>query len=437
MVTEARVPDRLPAGLLSNPEMITACRRRDFAAVFRLLKLAGIYPSLIARACDMTPSRVGEVLSGKRRIEKIDLIERIADGLHIPGRLLGLAPRAWEQEEPVAQPRPRPPEPSADGRRPTAPIDPELLVSHLRAAMPSHYRAANLLGSRHALDAVTQHVHLLDRLQQATGGRARDDLLTIGTRTAEFLGWLNQDLGDFDQALFWSDRAMEWAQEAGDDVMAAYVLFRKSNQATAQRNAQKAVSLARAAQRSVGATHRIRALAAQQEAQGHAMMGNPRFAQAKFDEAHDIAATPDVSHTDDALDLAYCTPTYIEMQRANCLIELGDPHTAVGMFEAELRALPPIYRNDQGVYLSRLARAYAVSGEPEQAAAAADRALSIAIDTESARAMAELSAADKALQRWSTVAEVATFTGRLKLMYGTAPSRPLTARWERLGSWTH
>ncbi|MFI9326137.1 hypothetical protein ACIGZJ_01175 [Kitasatospora sp. NPDC052868] len=427
MVIEARVPDRLPAGLLSNPEMIVACRRRDFATIFRLLKLAGVYPSLIARACDMTPSRVGEVMAGKPKIEKIDVIERIADGLHIPGHMLGLASLEWEQEAPAApQARPRSIEPSIGGQGLSAPIDPDFLVSHLRSLMPGHYKAANLLGSRHALDAVTRHVQLLDRLQQNVGGRSRDELLTIGARTAEFRGWLNQDLGDFGQALYWSDRAMEWAQETGDDVMAAYVLFRKSNQATAQRNTQKAVSLARAAQRSAGATLRIRALAAQQEAQGHALMGNLRFAEAKFDEAHELAAEPDDSHADDALDLAYCTPTYIEMQRANCLIELGDAQTAVSMFEAELQILPPIYRNDQGVYLSRLARAYAVSGEPEQAAAAADRALSIAIDTESARAMAELSAADKALQRWSTVSEVATFTDRLKLMSGTAPSRPST-----------
>ncbi|WP_327073377.1 hypothetical protein OG196_15505 [Kitasatospora purpeofusca] len=420
-MTEARGPDRLPAGLLSHPEMIAACRRRDFASVFRLLKLAGIYPSLIARACDMTPSRVGEVMSGKRKIEKIDLIERIADGLHIPGRMLGLSDRPWEQAGLVPQPRRRPPGSSVGTRGLNAPIDPELFVNHLRCAMPGHYKSANLLGSRHALDAVTRHVQLLDRLQQDAEGHARDELLAIGARTAEFLGWLNQDLGSFDRALYWSDRAMEWAQEADDDVMAAYVLFRKSTQATAQRNGQKAVSLARAAQRSVGATHRIRALAVQQEAQGHALMGNPRFAQEKFDEAHGVAASPDDSHADDALDLAYCTPTYIEMQRANCLIELGDPHRAVGMFEAELRVLPPIYRNDQGVYLSRLARAYAVSGEPEQAAAAADRALSIAVDTESARAMSELSAAGRALQRWSAVPEVATFTSRLTLMSGGSP----------------
>ncbi|WP_406202140.1 hypothetical protein OH807_23315 [Kitasatospora sp. NBC_01560] len=426
-VTEARVPDRLPPGLLSNPEMITACRQRDFGAVFKLVKLAGIYPSLIARACDMTPSRVGEVTSGRRSIEKIDLIERIADGLHIPGHMLGLAARPWEQDTPPPPARRRVPEP-ADGRQSLrAPIDPEFFVGHLRGVMPGHYKAANLLGSRHALDSVTRNVQLLDRIQENAGGRARDELLTIGARTAEFLGWLSQDLGDFDRAGYWSDRAMEWAQETGDDVMAAYLLFRKSNQATARRNAQQAVGLARAAQRAPGATPRIRALAAQQEAQGHAIMSNPRFAQTKFDEAHELAATPDDSHSDDALDLAYCTPTYIEMQRANCLIELGDPRRAVDMFEAELRVLPPIYRNDQGVYLSRLARAYAVSDEPEQAAAAADRALSIAVDTESARAMSELSAAGRALQRWSAVPEVVTFTSRLRLMATTASSRPPTA----------
>ncbi|MEU1509675.1 hypothetical protein [Kitasatospora sp. NPDC005748] len=423
-MTEARVPDRLPPGLLSDPEMIAACRRRDFGAIFRLVKLAGIYPSLIARSCDMTPSRVGEVMAGRRKVEKIDLVERIADGLRIPGHMLGLADRAWERESPPPRSRRLLPNPdNATGGHGSL-IDAELFVSHLRGLMPNHYKTANLLGSRHSLDSVKQHVHALDRLQQSTCGSAREQLLTIGARTAEFLGWLNQDLGDFSQAIYWSDRAMEWAQESGDDRMAAYVLFRKSNQATARRSPQQAVGLARACQRAPGTTPRIRALAAQQEAQGHALMGNPRLAQAKFDEAHELAADPEEPHDDDALDMAYCTPTYIEMQRAGCLIELGDPHAAVEMLESELRVLPPAYRTDHGVYLSRLARAYAVSGEPGQAATAASRALSIAIDAESARALAELSAAARTLQRWGTVPEVATFTGRLRLVSATAFPRP-------------
>ncbi|MFD4985653.1 helix-turn-helix domain-containing protein [Streptomyces sp. NPDC058374] len=87
----------LPAGLLTDPAMIDACRRRDFGAVFRLVKArAGIYPSMIARRCDLTPSRVGEVIAGRRQLVHMDVVERIADGLRVPGHMLGLARRAWE-----------------------------------------------------------------------------------------------------------------------------------------------------------------------------------------------------------------------------------------------------------------------------------------------------------------------------------------------------
>lgn len=351
--------------------MITACRARDFSAVFRLLKHAGIYPSLIARACDLTPSRVGEVIAGKRRIEKIDLVERVADGLRIPGHMLGLATRPWEQQGgSPAPPGPthRQPMPEATSERaaPRQLIEPEFFAAQIRTIMPSHYKAANLFGARHALDPVERHVRSIDRLQLHTFGPVREDLLTLGARMAEFLGWLYQDLGDFRQAAAWSDRAMEWSQETGDDLMTSYVLFRKSNQATARRHPQQAVSLSRAAQRVPGVTPRIRALATQQEAQGHALLGNTRFAQTKFDEAAELAAAPDEPEDDAALDTAYCTPTYVEMQRANCWIELGEPERAARVFETGLVTLPQVYRNDHGVYLSRLARAYATAGEPEQ-----------------------------------------------------------------------
>ncbi|MDH6130401.1 hypothetical protein [Kitasatospora sp. GP82] len=41
-----------------------------------------------------------------------------------------------------------------------------------------------------------RHVRLIDRVQEQTGGSTRHDLLAIGARSAEFLGWLYQDLGD-------------------------------------------------------------------------------------------------------------------------------------------------------------------------------------------------------------------------------------------------
>ena len=94
---DADRPQELPARLLTDPEMIDACRVRDFARVFRLVKTkAGIYPSMIARRCELTPSRVGEVIAGQRQLLHMDVIERIADGLRIPGHMLGLARRGWE-----------------------------------------------------------------------------------------------------------------------------------------------------------------------------------------------------------------------------------------------------------------------------------------------------------------------------------------------------
>ena len=79
-MTEPSRPPELPARLLTDPEMLDACRVRDFARVFRLIKIyAGIYPSMIARRCDLTPSRVGEVMAGRRQLVHIDVIERVAD----------------------------------------------------------------------------------------------------------------------------------------------------------------------------------------------------------------------------------------------------------------------------------------------------------------------------------------------------------------------
>ncbi|MGW1016168.1 helix-turn-helix domain-containing protein [Streptomyces niveus] len=96
----------LPAELLASAEWQEACRGRDFARIFRLVKVkAGIYPSRIAALCGMTPSRVGEIMAGRRGLAHIDVIERVADGLCIPGALLGLWPTGPGRSPPRPAPR--------------------------------------------------------------------------------------------------------------------------------------------------------------------------------------------------------------------------------------------------------------------------------------------------------------------------------------------
>lgn len=170
-------PQQLPARLLGDAEMIRACQQRDFATVFRILKSrAGLYPSLIARRCEMTPSRVGEVLKGQRVIRDLAVIERIADGLHIPGELLGLARRKWEQEE--RQP-PHPTLPSI-GQSWTAadndPTDPQFTMTLIESQLPQHYASANFFGAGQAVPALLHHGQTITRLLESSPDGVRFEI---------------------------------------------------------------------------------------------------------------------------------------------------------------------------------------------------------------------------------------------------------------------
>ncbi|WP_190023978.1 tetratricopeptide repeat protein [Streptomyces hiroshimensis] len=413
---KSELPQGFPPRLLREEAMVEACRVRDFSVIFQLAKRAGFYPSRLARCVELTPSAVGEIIKGNREINNISVVERVADGLRIPGRMLGLARRDWEADDDavavqVASSEVDPFGCLADTGPDDEPTDPQFVAALIESQLPQHYKSSNFFGARHTIPAVVQHAQTITRLlESGSSGAPRQALLQTGGRVAEFIGWLCQDLGDFRRAALWSDRAMEWAQEAADDHMQAYILFRKSNQATARASAGRAVGLAKAAQRLPGLTPQIEALAAQQEAQGYALMGNPKAALARFDEARTLvaeSAAEAVSAT--GLDTSYCTPTYIEMQRANCWIDLGKPQQAIELFEGHLEALPQVFRNDRGVYLARLGRAYVRAGELERGAEAATKSLGIVRYTGSARTFGVLSAVADTLTSERNLPTVAAF----------------------------
>jgi hypothetical protein len=148
---DADRPQELPARLLTDPEMINACRVRDFGRVFRLVKTrAGIYPSMIARRCELTPSRVGEVIAGRRQLLHMDVVERIADGLRIPGHMLGLARRPWETPQALAvteREAPQAPEPEqqATASLPGPDVDSILALTTRTNLRQRHLKPSGLL----------------------------------------------------------------------------------------------------------------------------------------------------------------------------------------------------------------------------------------------------------------------------------------------------
>ncbi|AJC58485.1 hypothetical protein [Streptomyces sp. 769] len=90
-------PAALPDALLTDPRLRKALQLRDFGAVFAVAhEAAEISYNKIAEACGLKAERVGKLARGDGAVTTLASIERIADGLRIPGRHLGLAARPWE-----------------------------------------------------------------------------------------------------------------------------------------------------------------------------------------------------------------------------------------------------------------------------------------------------------------------------------------------------
>lgn len=88
-------PIELPGWAWERAEVRQALRARDVGAVFRYAQqYAGVSQSRIAVAAGMTQARVNEIINGRREVSRLDVYERVADGLRMPDdarHLLGLA----------------------------------------------------------------------------------------------------------------------------------------------------------------------------------------------------------------------------------------------------------------------------------------------------------------------------------------------------------
>lgn len=87
----------LPPHVLAREDVRNAISHHDFGLLFVLVRRwGGISYSRIADATGLKPDRVGKLARGEGTVTSFEKVGAIADGLRIPGRLLGLATRDWE-----------------------------------------------------------------------------------------------------------------------------------------------------------------------------------------------------------------------------------------------------------------------------------------------------------------------------------------------------
>jgi transcriptional regulator with XRE-family HTH domain/tetratricopeptide (TPR) repeat protein len=248
----------------------------------------------------------------------------------------------------------------------------------------------------------------------------RDAALVLAARFAEFAGWMAQEDGNNDDAERWTDRAVELAAAGSDHEMAAYALVRRALITLYNYDAVSTIALARRAQ-SAASSARTRGLAAQREAQGHAIAGDYDACFRALEVAAGLLRPTANADSGPVLGTSNVTDP-VGMATGWCLFDLGQPAQAVEILRRELELIPAYARRARSRFGARLALALAGSGEVVEACAVAEQALGDNDDVDSATIRVDLSALSRTLNRWHTQPDVRRVMPRLNEALHSAPA---------------
>lgn len=278
----------------------------------------------------------------------------------------------------------------------------ESVVTYFRERLEQSKADDGDLGAATTLPVVLGTLGAIAHHQREANAKVRRELLSVGADGAEFAGWLYRDLLDIHCAVYWYDRAMEWAQEADNVIMQAYVLLKKSQMAYDLHDPRRVLTFAEAARRDSGRLPlRVKAEITQQTALGLAMAGDPiAVIERMSEDAHELLMLA-LSNADyDGPASAYFTIDTLILRRAACYTVAGKPAKAASLF-AEVIAGGSLSRRDSGFFQARWAVALALSGEPDEAAAVGLSALDLASRTDSERTKRVLTNVVRVMKPWA------------------------------------
>ncbi|MGY0487782.1 helix-turn-helix domain-containing protein [Streptomyces sp. WG-D5] len=255
--------------------------------------------------------------------------------------------------------------PEASARpEPTESMGSNLLEISL-ALFDQHRRLGQMAPANAVLPALAEQTGSLCALATRTGPRTAAKLRGLAARYAEYAGWMAEEAGDDQTALRWTDRAVDLADSAGEHALASYALVRRALITYYRGNPDETIALASRA-RSSHLPRRIRGLAAQREAQGHALAGDYDSAMRALDSARDLLA-PAAGDTD----APTLGPTHLanpaDMVTGWCLVDLGRPRAAAEHLDRECARIPGHALRTQARYGVRRALAHAAAGELDHA----------------------------------------------------------------------
>jgi transcriptional regulator with XRE-family HTH domain len=261
------------------------------------------------------------------------------------------------------------------------------------------------------LPALIVQTQAMQGIAAQSDARTQGSALTLAARYAEYAGWMCQEAGNDEAALWWTDRAVELAAAGGDRDLASYALVRRALMALYRNDAAETVELSRGAQ--VGSVlPRIRGLAAQREAQGHALAGDRDACLRCLDSARGLLAS---APSDPAAPVLGSTNLIdpITMITGWCLYDLGRPAEAAEILDREIARLPPDALRSHTRYGVRQALAHAAAGEVEHACEIAESLLGGVGMVGSATIRTDVRRLARTLSRFRTTRSVRELSPRL------------------------
>ncbi|MFF6792880.1 helix-turn-helix domain-containing protein [Streptomyces filamentosus] len=315
----------------------------------------------LARLCDaalgadgaltgLVPADPVAVLPSRRRMMAAGAVSALALGVATPAVALG--PGAVEEAAGTAG---------------------GLLVDGVRALFDQFRRLGQTAPAASVLPALEAQTRTLPSLAKTAGGRAARELYVLASRYAEYTGWMAQESGDERAALAWTDHAVQLATVGGDHDLAAYALVRRGLLTFYAGDARSTVEVVQGAQ-SGRLPARIRGLAAQREAQGHALNGNRDACLRAMDRARLLLdrAVSDGSPGELPVIGTVHLSDPAAMTTGWCLLDLGLPRHATEILDREVGRIPAHATRTRVRYGIRRALAHAVGGEVDHACALAE-----------------------------------------------------------------
>lgn len=252
------------------------------------------------------------------------------------------------------------------------------------------------------LPIVVGQAHALRRVAGDAGGQEALELARLSARTAEYAGWMAQESGDDEAAIWWTERAATVAAAAGDRSTAAYALVRRALITLYQNDFEATIEFARRAQADPATEPRILGLAAQREAQGHALAGDHTSCMRALERAAELLTTARAEPPSGPVIGTAHVRDPVGVVTGWCLYDLGRPKEAAAILDREVALIAEDAVRARTRFGVRQTLAHAAAGELDHACALAESMIAAAAGLGSATIRADIRRLEASLRRWST-----------------------------------